>query len=229
MSDNRKEILIELFQDRNGTVMSDCELLELVLSIVNSRSDCRKTAADILKKFGDFSKAVNAPVKRLLEINGMSENSATALKLIAACGKRVSAENTEEQKNSILSEWDKFTEFCRQNMAYEDVEEFRIFLIDEHFHCFGNKVISRGTVNQTYAYPRDIVQIAEEQKAKYIILAHNHPSGNCKPSDEDNELTSNVFEATEGVGINLFDHLIVTSGDIYSYRANGFFEKNSDK
>ena len=49
----------------------------------------------------------------------------------------------------------------------EDVEEFRVFLIDEHFHCFSNKVVSRGTVNQTYAYPRDIVQIAEEQKAKY--------------------------------------------------------------
>ena len=226
MSNNRKEQLLELFQNNNGSDLSDAELLEMLFLIVNPHSDSKKLSEEVLQKFGNFIKAINAPNDKLFEISSISENGVALLKLIGACGKRVAQEVADKQEASVLARWNDFIDFCRQNMAYENVEEFRIFLLDKHFRCFDNKVISRGTVNQTYAHPRDVVQISIKAKAVHIILAHNHPSGDCKPSEEDNFFTNMVLEASQETGIDIFDHLIITDKQVYSYRENGFFAKN---
>ena len=229
MNDNYKEKLLKLFQNDNGATMSDYELLELLFSIVNPRADSQKLSAAVLKNFKNFSKAINAPAEKLLEIDSMHENSMVALKLISACAKRAFQEASSKQNTSILAKWSEFTDFCRQNMAYEDVEEFRIFLLDSDFQCFENKLISKGTVNQTYASPREVILLAINANAAHVILAHNHPSGDCKPSNSDDNLTKTIFEAAVGAGIDIFDHLIITENQIYSYRENGFFVKNQLK
>ena len=117
-------------------------------------------------------------------------------------------------------------------MAYSEIEEFRVFYLDEDMRCFENKTMSKGSINCTVAHPREIIKTALKLKAKNLILAHNHPSGDSHPSDEDVTLTSDIYYATLDAGINIFDHLIVTSNDIFSFRNEGYldrFKKNSNK
>lgn len=220
----RKKKLIERFLKTEGFDFSDAELLELILRIGSSGGDVDKITADIITKFRNVSKAINAPVDELLKVDKVNENTAALLKVVAACAKRASSENVLADKGSVLKNWEKFKEYCRQNMAHAEVEEFRIFLLDENMHCFKDVVVSKGTVNQTTAYPREIARMVVQNNAKSVILAHNHPSGDCKPSDEDVVLTEKICEVLNYAGIRVFDHLIITEGPIFSFRNEGLIK-----
>ena len=220
----RKKELIKRFWANGGTDFNDHELLELILLISQPGKKAVELKEKILEKFKSFDKAVNASVDELMKVKNLSEHTAASLKIIAACGKRASAESMYSSQTSVLEHWEKFEEYCRQNMAYAEVEEFRVFLLDDNWHCFKDKIMSRGTVNQTVAYPREIVRFALQNNAKSIILAHNHPSGNGMPSDEDVILTEKIRETAKYAGIKVLDHLIITEGPIFSFKAEGFFE-----
>lgn len=226
MTENRKLDLLYIFQNDGGSGLSDRDLIELIILIANPRADYKKLSDDILQEFKNLSEATNASFNKLRKIKGITENLAAAFKVINICGIRAAEENIKEKDFSILTKWDDFLDYCRQSMAYGEVEEFRIFLLDKDLHCFYNKLISKGTVNQTVAHPREIARFAMDKNAANVILAHNHPSGGCKPSDDDNSLTKDITEALRDVGINVFDHLIITRGPIYSFRKDGFFEEN---
>ena len=221
---DRKSELLRRFQKTEGADFSDRELLELIL-LISAAGNYKSNLTEIIfNKFSNICKIINAPLNELSEIEDINENTIVALKVIAACGKRASAESMYSSKNSVVKDWDKFLEFCRQSMAYSDVEEFRIFMMDENMHCFESRIVSRGIVNQTVAYPRDIIRLAIQNNAKSLILAHNHPSGNCLPSDDDIILTENIYEAATSAGIKIFDHLIITEGSIFSFKNSGYIK-----
>jgi len=220
----RKKELTERFLSEGGANFSDCELLELILLIGKSGKEVAELTFNIFDKFRSIDKVLNAPIAELLQIKNLSENTATLLKIIAACGKRAAAENIHSAQTSVLEHWEKFEEYCRQNMAHSEVEEFRVFLLDDKWHCFKDEIMSRGTVNHTTAYPREIVRFALQNKAKGIILAHNHPSGDCKPSNDDVVLTEKICEVANYAEIKVLDHLIVTEGPIFSFKSAGLIK-----
>ena len=82
-------------------------------------------------------------------------------------------------------------------------------------------VVHRGTINQSIAHPRDIFQRAILSNATRIFIAHNHPSGNPQPSENDYLFTEKIKQAGELLGIELLDHLVVTSNSYYSFREEG--------
>lgn len=82
-------------------------------------------------------------------------------------------------------------------------------------------VVHRGTINQSIAHPRDIFQRAILSNATRIFIAHNHPSGSHQPSQNDCLFTEKIKQAGELLGIELLDHLVVTSNSYYSFREEG--------
>ena len=82
-------------------------------------------------------------------------------------------------------------------------------------------LLSTGTVNKAYVYPREILRKAIDVKASFIILVHNHPSGNVKPSSTDVKLTQDICDLCDLMELKVFDHIIVSKHDMYSFKSSG--------
>lgn len=112
----------------------------------------------------------------------------------------------KDQELFKLSSEEAFGEFLKEQKAYRYVGE------DE---------ISKGTVNQTIAMPREVFRKAIDMGASSIILAHNHPSGDVRPSADDINLTRRMVDAGKILGINVLDHFVVGHNSYYSFKENG--------
>ena len=102
----------------------------------------------------------------------------------------------------------------------EDREALAVILLDTINKPIGNYVVSTGTLNQSIVHPREVFKKAIVASANKIMLLHNHPSGDTNPSREDVLVTKRLAEVGEVVGIEVLDHLIVSSDDFYSFREN---------
>lgn len=111
-----------------------------------------------------------------------------------------------------------------RNFYFDDIDIYEsvfIILLNTKQNTIGYAKISQGGVNMCGVDVKLICKYAIESLASGVILVHNHPSGNHKPSDLDNDLTKKTRDALEILGIKLLDHLIITSEDYYSYADNG--------
>jgi DNA repair protein RadC len=107
-------------------------------------------------------------------------------------------------------------------MAHEPVEQLRILYLNTRNHLLLDETVIEGSVNIAPIYPREIVRRALEVGATALILAHNHPSGDPRPSSEDIRVTRLVAAAGEALDIKLHDHVIVARSGWISFRAAGY-------
>lgn len=113
----------------------------------------------------------------------------------------------------LLNNWDMET--------IELQEEFKVLLLNRANHVLGIYPLSKGGVSGTVVDVKLLLASAIKANASSIIIAHNHPSGNLKPSENDNRLTKKIKAASKLFDINLLDHLIVTKDGFYSYCDDG--------
>lgn len=205
----------------DGASMPDYEILELLLTMSIPRRDVKPLAKKLIAHYGDIGAVIHAPAHELLNVCGLSENTLALLKIVSTCALRSSSSVFNDSDEPIITFWDQFEDYCRQLMAYKDVEEFRVFFFDSALHYKGNKLMNTGTINKTAAHPREIIKASLDNKAVIIVLAHNHPSGECKPSEADRMLTRDIAMIAEAMDIEVYDHLIVTRNKIFSFRNSG--------
>jgi DNA repair protein RadC len=110
---------------------------------------------------------------------------------------------------------------CRTSMAFSEREQFRILFLDRGNALIADEVQQTGTVDHTPVYPREVVRRALELSATAVILVHNHPSGDPKPSRADIEMTKTLADIARPLGIELHDHIIVGRGGHASFKAMG--------
>jgi DNA repair protein RadC len=106
-------------------------------------------------------------------------------------------------------------------MGYEPIEQFRLLFLDRKNAIIADEVQQRGTVDHTPVYPREVVKRALELNASAIIMVHNHPSGDPKPSRADIEMTREVIKAAASLGIQLHDHVVIGRTQHYSMKSMG--------
>jgi DNA repair protein RadC len=113
----------------------------------------------------------------------------------------------------------------------QDKEHFYVMHLDVKNHVKMVELVSLGTLNASLVHPRETFRRAIIAGSASIIVAHNHPSGEVEPSDEDTKVTKLLFEAGTLLGITLFDHVIFTNDTFFSFRENkeGKIEKDSPK
>ena len=121
----------------------------------------------------------------------------------------------------MLSRWDQLLDYLSAVMARDRVEQFRVLFLDNKNCLIADEAQSRGTVNHTPVYPREVVKRALELHASALILAHNHPSGDPAPSPDDIAMTREIKAAAEALGLVLHDHVVVGNGTTLSFRAQG--------
>jgi DNA repair protein RadC len=113
----------------------------------------------------------------------------------------------------LLDNWDKDT--------IELQEEFKVLLLNRANHVLGIYPLSKGGVSGTVVDVKLLLASALQANASSIVIAHNHPSGNLKPSESDNRLTKKIKEGAKLLDIKLLDHIIVTKESYYSFTDNG--------
>lgn len=118
--------------------------------------------------------------------------------------------------NCCVNHSKKLADFFTPILKDRTEENFYVALLDSQNNIVGYQLISRGTLNSTIVHPRDILKAALLTNAASIVLVHNHPSGEFKPSQQDRELTIRIKEACKIMGITLLDHIIIGDG-YYSF------------
>ena len=165
---------------------------------------------------------MSAPEARLLEVKGAGPSVVTAIKTVSAASERLLRERLDEKP--ILSSFQAVIDYCQVAMGRLPVEQFRFLFLDKQNVLIQDEVQGEGTIDQTPAYPREVVRRALELGATAVILAHNHPSGDPKPSKADVTLTKAIAKAGEAIGVEVFDHVIVGRKGHVSLKAGRYFK-----
>ncbi len=202
-----RERLRERFRESGAELLSDYELLELVLFRALPRRDVKPLAKDLIATFGSFPEVISAPAARLAEIKGLGTTAITELKIIHAAASRLA--RGQVRKRPVLSSWSSVIDYCRTTMAFAEKEQFRVLFLDKRNQLIVDEVQQTGTVDHTPVYPREVVKRALELSATALILVHNHPSGDPTPSHADIEMTRTIVEVAKPLGIAVHDHIIV--------------------
>ncbi len=221
MSDHEghRQRLRERFVKGGAEAMPDYEMLELVLFAAVPRRDTKPLAKALIARFGSFAEVIAAKRERLLEVDGVGEAVVNQLKIIEAAAQRLA--KGKVMGRPALSSWTALLDYCMTAMGRSQTEEFRVLFLDRKNVLVADEVQSRGTVDHTPVYPREIVKRALEHGASAIILVHNHPSGDPAPSRQDIELTKEIAAAAKALKITVHDHLVIGRGGHASFKALG--------
>jgi DNA repair protein RadC len=200
--------------------LSDYELLELLLSHAQLRSDMKPAAKALIKRFGSFAGALAASPRELKEVDGVGPASIVLIKAVQAAALLMARQEVLDRP--VIGSWKKLLDYCHARMAHEKIEQFRLLFLDNKNALIADEVQQRGTVNHTPVYPREVVKRALELGASSIILVHNHPSGDPTPSQDDIEMTKEVAAAAGKLNIAVHDHIIIGRKGHASLRSLGY-------
>lgn len=214
-----RQRLRERFVVSGPDSLQDYELLELLLFQAIPRRDVKPLAKQLLQKFGSLTEIMHASHHALSQCDGMSDNVATAIKTVTALSHRAMKQDLIGKP--VLNSWTRLMDYCHTTMAHEKKEHFRILFLNKKNELLADEIQGSGTVDHTPAYPREIMKRSLELGATAIILMHNHPSGDPKPSQADIEMTQAIIEAGHPFNITIHDHVIIARSGYTSFKNEG--------
>ncbi len=214
-----RDRLRKRFIENSETSLQDYELLELFLFMAIPRRDVKPLAKALIEHFGSLPELLNADVAEIIKIKGISENTAIGLKAINAVSRR--SLKQELMKKPVLNSWARLMDYCYATMAHEKKEHFRILFLNKKNEMIADEIQSSGTVDHTPAYPREIMKRALELGATALILLHNHPSGDPRPSQADVDMTRAIQLAAQALNIVVHDHVVISRNGYTSFKNEG--------
>ena len=214
-----RDRLRQRFREAGADALHEYELLEMILFRAIPRRDTKPLAKALIERFGSFAEVIAAPEPLLLEFDGLGPSVVTELKLIHAAATKFTSGQVKDRP--ILSSWNAVLDHCRTAMAFNEVEQFRVLFLDKKNALIADEVQQTGTVDHTPVYIREVIKRALELSATAIVMVHNHPSGDPTPSRADIEMTKQVEEAAEPLGIAIHDHIIMARNGHTSFRGLG--------
>jgi DNA repair protein RadC len=210
----------EKLRDKGTQALSNAELLAILIGSGTSGVSAVELMQKILKACNNNLNTLGKmTIQELCAYNGIGE--AKAITILAACelGKRRQIETPEERPD--LGTATRIYNHMHPVMQDLDVEEFWVLLMNQHYRLIKKVRISRGGITETAVDVRIIIKEAVLANATILAVCHNHPSGNLKPSSQDDELTKGIKRACELMRIHFLDHVIITDGHYYSYHESG--------
>ena len=188
-------------------------VLELLLFYSIPQKDTNETAHMLINRFGSLSAVFDAPYDDLLTVPGISEHSATLIKLIPAISRRYAME--KNSKVTKLSSIEDIGEYLVARYLGVTEETVLLLLLDNKFGLIDCVKVHEGSVNSSAITMRKLIETALFKRASMVVLAHNHPSGVALPSSDDLFTTQQVKRAFDLVEIGMLAHIIV-AGDTFT-------------
>ena len=196
--------------------LTDAELIAILIGSGSRTESAVELSKRILASCGnDLDALGRLSLKELCAFKGVGEAKAISIVAALELGRR-RKETARKEVQQIGSSTDAF-KLLQPIFSDLNHEEFWILMLNQANCMIGKHLVSKGGMAGTVADPKIIFKIALEQNAASIILAHNHPSGNLKPSNEDLKITKNLVEAGKMLDLFVLDHLIMTNKSYYSF------------
>lgn len=201
--------------------LSNAELLAILIN--NGTKD--KSAVDVAKELlqkteNDLYRLSRLSVKEMVKLKVKGLGQAKAIAITAALELGIRRDAADKKKVQIVTSKD-IAGFLQAKFQYKKNEVFAVLFLNNANKINHFEIISEGGITGTIADPRIILKKALEHDATSIVLCHNHPSGNLKPSRQDEQLTAKIKEAARYHDISVLDHIIVSDEGYYSFADSG--------
>ena len=199
--------------------LGDHEILEYLLALAIPRRDTKPLAKALLRRFGTLAGVFAADADALISVDGMGETSAAAVRVVRTAAVRMLLEPVANAP--VLGSWAALLDYLQADMGPLGIEQVRVLHLNARNVLMANEVMGRGSVSEAPIYVREVIRRALDIGSAALILVHNHPSGDPKPSRQDIAVTREIAEAGRKLGVQLHDHLIIGAGKHVSLRAEG--------
>ncbi len=215
--DRTREKLLE----KGSEALSKAELLAILIGSGSATKNAVELMVEVLRDCDDRLILLNRlSVEELMKYKGIGEAKAITLKAAMELGRRRAQEEALTDLK-VISTAQQIYEYMHADVRELTHEESWVFLLNNSSRLIKRVRLSQGGRTETSVDVRILLRHALLAEATSVILVHNHPSGSCRPTQEDNRLTERVNQACRTVNIRLIDHVIVTDGDYYSFSENG--------
>ena len=205
---------------KGASALSNSELIAILLNNGSKNKSAVELAKDILKLGQDnLNELGKLTFKDLKKIKGIGEAKSVTIVAALELGRRRQAAASLEKP--VVRSSREIAEYLQALIQDYNYEVFAVIFLNRANKINHFEIISRGGITGTVADPRVILRKALEEEATSIILCHNHPSGNLKPSFADEELTRKIKEAASYMDIKVIDHIIVSEDGYYSFADEG--------
>ena len=205
---------------KGAAILSDSELLAILINNGNKEKSAVELAKDVLKLGGqNLNELGKLSLKDFQKIKGIGEAKAITIAAALELGRRRHA--TAALEKTVIKTSADIAQYMRTRIKDFGYEVFAVLFLNKANKINHFEIISRGGLTGTVADPRIILRIALEQGATSLVLCHNHPSGNLRPSKADEELTDKIKMAARYLDILVMDHLIVSEEGYFSFADGG--------
>ncbi len=197
--------------------LSDHELLAIILRTGTKNISVIDLAKQVLIEFQNLNRLNEATISELKRIRGIGEAKAIELLASIELGRRINLPNSS---NLVLTNPFQSFAYLKEIIQNESQEHLICIYLNTQSEVITTRTISIGTINQTIINPKDVLKWALKHSASGIIIAHNHPSGNPAPSNQDFLVTKKIIDAARLMDIIIVDHIIVGKNRYYSFLEN---------
>lgn len=209
---NRPIERLVLYGERN---LSTAELFAIILKTGTRNKNIVDLSNELLSEF-TINNLANSTISELKSLKGIGVVKAAQIKAIFEIHKRINDFKIEKKK---LFKVDQVYDLIKEDLQNKEQENLlTVFLKNNNF--ISKKIITIGTSNETLISQRDIIKYAIKENANAIIIAHNHPSGNRLPSQQDKLETNKLIKIANQLNIAVLDHLIITKDGFFSFKQN---------
>lgn len=197
--------------------LSNSELLALIINTGTKTKSAIGLAEDLLCSFSNgLSDLSGCILEDLTVIDGIGVKKGCTILASIELGRRIAASRTLDKK--VIQSPDDVAELLMEDLRYKKKEYFISILLNAKGEIMNIDQVSVGELSSTVVHPREVFNMAVRKSAAAVIFAHNHPSGDCQPSNEDKVTTKRLVEAGKILGINVMDHIIIGDGTFCSMR-----------
>ncbi|MFA4937501.1 MAG: DNA repair protein RadC [Patescibacteria group bacterium] len=197
----------------------DYEIVELLLTLGTPRKDCKQMAKKAIKMFKGLRGVLDTSLEELQQVKGIGPSNAFGVKLFQAISEKYAREKIAKKIPLVSPE--VVANYLREKLGREKKEHFVILSLDARNYLIRENIVSVGTLNANLVHPREVFKEAIDSRAASVIIVHNHPSGDTEPSEDDLVITKRLVEAGKIMGIEVVDHIIVTSKNFLSFKEQG--------
>ena len=205
--------------------LSNQELVAVILRTGNKEMSVLNLAQFLLDEIGGFQELKDIDYQRLIQIKGIKQAKAIELMACIELAKRM--QSKQSIKNRIRQPKDAYA-YIKNKLMFEKQEKVILLCLNNHLEIVQDKLLFIGSGDVSLLETKEVFQYTLRSGCNRIILIHNHPSGNPKPSHEDQEITRKIEMMAKHLDIEFIDHIIVGDHCYYSFKSNQIYQSKED-
>ncbi len=203
------------------SALTDAELISVILRTGTKGEKSTDLAARVLSAGPDgLLNLIRMEPEELMKIRGIGQVKAVQLKCVGELSRRIAS--SSRHIGPVFSGPDEIASYYMERLRHETREMLILVMFDRKNMFLGEELLSVGTSNASLISPTDIFHSALKSKAEFIVLLHNHPSGDPNPSREDINVTNRIRQCGELLEIPLMDHIIIGDNRFFSFCRSEF-------